>query len=38
MIIDQFDVLYEEGATNARIMPICLHNFLVGRAVSGPNI
>jgi len=30
MIIDQFDVLYEEGATNARIMPICLHNFLVG--------
>ena len=31
MIIDQFDVLYEEGATNARIMPICLHNFLVGQ-------
>ncbi len=30
MIIDQFDVLYEEGAINARIMPICLHNFLVG--------
>ena len=30
MIIDQFDVLYEEGSTNARIMPICLHNFLVG--------
>jgi len=30
MIIDQFDVLYDEGATNARIMPICLHNFLVG--------
>lgn len=31
MIIDQFDVLYEEGATNARIMPICLHTFLVGQ-------
>ncbi|RQS19120.1 MULTISPECIES: polysaccharide deacetylase family protein [unclassified Burkholderia] len=31
MIIDQFDVLYEEGATNARVMPICLHTFLVGQ-------
>jgi len=31
MIIDQFDVLYAEGATNARIMPICLHTFLVGQ-------
>lgn len=31
MIIDQFDVLYEEGATNARCMPICLHTFLVGQ-------
>ena len=31
MIIDQFDVLYEEGAKNARIMPICLHTFLVGQ-------
>lgn len=31
MIIDQFDVLYEEGASNARIMPICLHTFLVGQ-------
>jgi len=31
MIIDQFDVLYEEGSANARIMPICLHNFLVGQ-------
>jgi len=31
MIIDQFDVLYEEGATNARIMPICLHTFWVGQ-------
>lgn len=31
MIIDQFDVLYDEGASNARIMPICLHTFLVGQ-------
>jgi peptidoglycan/xylan/chitin deacetylase (PgdA/CDA1 family) len=31
MIIDQFDVLYEEGATNARVMPICLHTFFVGQ-------
>jgi allantoinase len=31
MIIDQFDVLYEEGATNARCMPICLHTFHVGQ-------
>ena len=31
MIIDQFDVLYEEGATNARIMPMCLHTFWVGQ-------
>jgi len=31
MIIDQFDVLYEEGATNSRIMPICLHTFWVGQ-------
>ncbi len=31
MIIDQFDVLYEEGETNARVMPICLHTFWVGQ-------
>ena len=31
MIIDQFDVLYNEGATNARCMPICLHTFFVGQ-------
>lgn len=31
MIIDQFDVLYDEGATNARCMPICLHTFHVGQ-------
>lgn len=31
MIVDQFDVLYEEGATNARCMPICLHTFWVGQ-------
>ncbi len=31
MIIDQFDVLYEEGAKNPRCMPICLHTFHVGQ-------
>jgi allantoinase len=31
MIIDQFDILYEEGETNARCMPICLHTFHVGQ-------
>jgi peptidoglycan/xylan/chitin deacetylase (PgdA/CDA1 family) len=31
MIIDQFDVLYEEGRTNPRCMPICLHTFHVGQ-------
>ena len=31
MIVDQFDVLYEEGATNARCMPVCLHTFHVGQ-------
>ncbi|OLN21801.1 polysaccharide deacetylase [Domibacillus antri] len=30
MIIDQFDVLYAEGETNARVMSICLHPFLIG--------
>ncbi|MBT8447191.1 MAG: polysaccharide deacetylase family protein [Gammaproteobacteria bacterium] len=30
-IIDQFDVLYAEGATNARVMPMCLHTFWVGQ-------
>lgn len=31
-IRDQFDVLYAEGATNARVMPICLHTFIAGQA------
>ena len=30
-IVDQFDVLYDEGADNARCMPICLHTFWVGQ-------
>lgn len=30
MIIDQFDVLYEEGAETGRVMSIALHAFLVG--------
>jgi peptidoglycan/xylan/chitin deacetylase (PgdA/CDA1 family) len=32
MLKDQFDMLYEEGKTNARVMPICLHTFIVGQA------
>jgi peptidoglycan/xylan/chitin deacetylase (PgdA/CDA1 family) len=32
MIIDQFDVLYEEGRTNPRVMPIALHPFVAGQA------
>lgn len=32
MIKDQFDVLYAEGASNARVMPICVHTFIVGQA------
>ena len=30
MIIDQFDVLYEDGRKSGRVMAICLHPFLVG--------
>ena len=29
-ICDQFDVLYEDGATTGRVMAICLHPFLIG--------
>jgi len=31
MIKDQFDVLYEEGADNARVLAICLHTFIAGQ-------
>lgn len=31
MIIDQFDVLYAEGATNPRFMPIVMHSFMAGQ-------
>lgn len=31
LIKDQFDVLYQEGAETARVMPICLHTFIVGQ-------
>ena len=31
-IVDQFDVLYEDGAKSARVMAICLHPFLTGHA------
>jgi allantoinase len=30
MICDQFDVLYEDGATTGRVMAICLHPFITG--------
>ena len=30
MIVDQFDVLYREGATIPRTMAIALHPFLIG--------
>jgi peptidoglycan/xylan/chitin deacetylase (PgdA/CDA1 family) len=30
MICDQFDGLYEDGAKSGRVMPICLHPFLIG--------
>jgi allantoinase len=30
MIRRQFDVLYQEGATSARVMAICLHPYVIG--------
>ncbi len=32
MIKDQFDVLYEEGATSGKVMCIALHPFWIGKA------
>ena len=32
MIVDQFDVLYEDGGASGRVMAICLHPFLIGHA------
>jgi hypothetical protein len=31
MMIDQFDVLYEEGGRSARVMAVALHPFLVNQ-------
>ena len=31
LVRDQFDVLYAEGADNARVMAICLHTFIAGQ-------
>ena len=31
-IVDSFDVLYAEGATNGRVLGIALHPFLIGAA------
>ena len=33
MIVDRFDVLYEDGAASGRVMAICLHPFPIGHAV-----
>ena len=30
MIVDQFDVMYEEGADNYRVLSLALHPFIVG--------
>ena len=30
LIVDQFDALYQEGASNARVLSIAVHPFLVG--------
>ncbi len=30
LVVDQFDMLWEEGATTARILSIALHPFLIG--------
>ncbi|HEY1722881.1 MAG TPA: polysaccharide deacetylase family protein [Magnetospirillaceae bacterium] len=32
MMVDQFDVLYAESRTIARVMPICIHPFVTGQA------
>ena len=32
MIVDRFDVLYEDGAASGRVMAICLHPFPIGHA------
>jgi hypothetical protein len=32
MVCDQFDTLYTEGATQARVMTIPLHPFVIGLA------
>lgn len=32
MVCDAFDVLYEESATDLRVIAICLHPFIIGQA------
>ena len=32
LLIDQFDYLYDEGATNPKVMSVTMHPFLAGRA------
>lgn len=31
MLVDQFDVLYEEGVENGRVMAVCLHPYIVNQ-------
>ncbi len=31
MVVDQFDVLYEEGIHSARVMALCLHPFIINQ-------
>jgi hypothetical protein len=32
LLVDQFDYLYEEGATSPKVMDVGMHPFLAGRA------
>jgi allantoinase len=38
MVIDQFDTLYEEGATTGRIMAISTHTYLLGQPFRRPHL
>jgi peptidoglycan/xylan/chitin deacetylase (PgdA/CDA1 family) len=31
MLVDQFDVLYEDGARTGRVMAVCLHPFIINQ-------
>lgn len=38
MIADQFDVLYEEGATSGRVVSVALHPFIVSQPFRHPHL